>query len=145
VRKAFWIYQISNLLSFSLFIIIVIQFVEPTYVRWLRNPMYLYVIILLIIYFTKPVARRYHPTLENPLTAIPVCQVLQYVGVGSFVMFVVLKVFANIWIVQYGALFSFACFLVAIILSFVLKPKGWTVEDNELLDDIDFDEHTTKT
>jgi hypothetical protein len=145
MRKAFWVYQISNLLSFALFTIIVAQFVEPTYVQWLTNPMYLYVLILLIIYFTKPVARRFHPTLDNPLNAIPVCQLFQYIGVGSFVVFVLLKVFADIWVVQYGSLFSFACFFIAIVLSFILKPKGWESKPSELLDDIDFDEHTTKT
>jgi hypothetical protein len=98
---------------------------------------------LLIIYFTKPIARKFHPTLENPLTAIPICQAFQYVGVGSFVMFVVLKVFANIWIVQYGAVFSFACFLIAILFSFIKKPSGWDMSDKELLDDIEFDEDIT--
>lgn len=137
MKKAFWIYQISNFLSLLFFTVLVMNYVFPETLIWIKKYMYLYFGVIIIVIYSKKWATKFDPNSDNPISTILICKYLQYIGVGSFILFALIKMMGFDFYLKFGGIFSILCVLIAYILTFVLKPKK--VKDHSLLDDIEFE------
>lgn len=137
MNKAFWIYQISNLLSLVFFSVIVINYVYPETLIWIRTYIYLYFGAIIFVIYSKKWATKFDPNSDNPISTILICKYLQYIGIGAFIVFAILKIVGVDDLLKIGGIFSISCMVLAYILTFVLKPKK--VIDTSLLDDIEFE------
>lgn len=82
--------------------------------------------------------KKKYPKAENPLFAIPICKLLQYVGVGSFLLVAILREFGIDWM-NYGAVFSSVVVITGYILSFVLPAPILVTTSADIIDDIEFE------
>lgn len=137
MKKAFWIFQISNLLSLLFFTVIILNYIVPSTMIWIKDYMYLYFAVIIIVIYSRKWALRFDPNAENPMTIIPICKYLQYIGIGSFLLFAVLRIFGSENLLIIGAGFSLTCMIVAYLLSFILKTTK--EKDASLIDNIDFE------